>query len=222
MLQDYYEFVDCYFFQLDDEPGALDHDEQDQLTLFYTMYSSLSDESDGFEDVLDSLCNKDDTYNACIDDSGRFEQRDEIKRNVLSHLTDGLERCGQDRSEILQGATFGSIDETLSECYDLIDDIGDGLDPDEVDIESMIDQIRSPVDELASLLSPSSWFTEWEKDKYAIGPFVKCLRQLRVRQERDLAAMKERIKQETANLKTHLEQMIAERHSDARDGTESG
>ena len=61
-LQDYYEFLDSYFLQMGDEPGALSHDEMDQLGVFYTMYSSLSDDSDGFEDILDSLCNKDDEY----------------------------------------------------------------------------------------------------------------------------------------------------------------
>ena len=210
ILLDYYEFVDCYFLQLDDEPDALDHDEQDQLRLFYTMYESLSDESDGFENALDLLCTTDDTYIACTGDSDRCERRDEIKNDVLSHLTDGLERCGHNRSNVLQGAN--SINETLSQCYGIIDEVGDGVDPDEIDIESMIDEIRSPVDELASVLSPSSWFTEWEKDKYAIGPFVKCLRQLRARQERDFAAMKERVEQETANVKEDFEQTLAERH----------
>ena len=80
------------------------------------MYSSFSDESAGFGEVLDSLCNNDETYNACTDEEDQLDQRDEIKRDVLSHLTHGLERCGKNRSEILQGASFGTTDdEMLSE-----------------------------------------------------------------------------------------------------------
>ena len=211
MLQDYYEFVDCYFLQLDDEPDALDHHEQDQLRLFYTMYESLSDESDGFENALDLLCTTDDTYIACTGDSERCERRDEIKYDVLSHLRNGLERYGHDRSSVLQCAN--SIDETLSECDGFIDEVGDGVDPHEIgDIESMLDELRGPVDELASALSPSSWFAEWEKNKYALGPFVERLRQLRARQERKLAAMQKRVEQERANVKEDFEQTLAERH----------
>lgn len=213
MMQDYYEFLDCYFLQSDDEPGALDHKENDQLSLFYTMYSSFSDESAGFEDVLDSLCNEDDTYNACIDDQDRSDQRDEIKRDVLSHLTHGLERCGRDRSEILQGTGFGTTgDETLSECYDIVDDIGEGLDPDEVDIESMLEEIRSPVGELESLLASSSWFAEWEKNKYAIGAFAECLRELRTLQERELEAISKRVERGMADLTVHYELKVAACH----------
>ena len=218
MMQDYYEFLDCYFLQSDDESGGLDHDENDQLSLFYTMYSSFSDESAGFEDVLDSLCNEDDTYNACTDDEDRSDQRDEIKRDVLSHLTHGLERCGKDRSEILQGAGFGSTgDEMLSEWYDIVDDIGEGLDPDDVDIESMLEEIRSPVGELESLLASSSWFAEWEKNKYAIGAFAECLRELRALQERELGATRKRAEREMADLKAYYDQKVATRHSGARE-----
>ena len=178
MLQDYHEFLDSYFLQVGDEPGALSHDETDQLTLFYTMYSSLSDDSGGFEDVLDSLCNKNDEYNACTDDSDRLEQRDAIRSDVLAHLRDGLERCGQDRSEILEGTNGCAVDDGLTECHDLIDEIDAEVDPDEVDIESTLDEARSSVDDLDSMLSPSSWFGEWEKHKYAIDAFVDCLQQL--------------------------------------------
>ena len=183
------------------------------------MYSSLCNDSGGFEDILDSLCSKDDTYNACTDDSDRLEQRDEIKIDVLSHLRDGLERCGQDRSEILQGTNGSAVDDQVSECYEQIDEIGAAVDPDGVDIEPMLDEIGTSVEELEALLSPSSWFGDWKNHKYTIGAFADCLGQLRVLQERDLAAMKRRVEREIANLKTHLEQKVAGSYPEARDGT---
>lgn len=211
MMQDYYEFLDCYFLQADDEPGALDHEENDQLSLFYTMYSSFSEESAGFEEILDSLCAEDDTYKACTDEEDQLDQRDEIKRDALSHLTRGLERCGEDRSEILHGADFSTVDEKLSEGYSLIDDIDQGVDPDEVDIESVLDEIRVPVDELASLLASSSWFADWEKNKYAIDAFTECLRKLRALQERELGAMRKRVEREMSELKAYYDQKVATR-----------
>ena len=69
-LQDYYEFLDSYFLPLDDDLDALTDDEENRLRLFCTAYWSLSEDSDGFEDVLDSLCNADDTYNACVEVNG--------------------------------------------------------------------------------------------------------------------------------------------------------
>ena len=213
MMQDYYEFLESHFLQPEDEYGALDHDENDQLMLFYTMYTSLSDDADGFRDVLDSLCNTDDAFKSCTDDSDRLERRDEIRYDVLSHLTAGLERCGEDRSEMLQGTNFGTIDGILSEHYAAIDEVGEGVDPDEVDIESMIDEIRKWVGTLASSLASSSWFSEWATNKYAIDVFAECLRQLRALQERDLAELKDRAEREVSNLRAHFEQKTAAHHS---------
>ena len=217
MIQDYYDFLDCYFLQSDDEPGALDHEENDQLSLFFTMYSSLSDESAGFGELLGSLCNKDDTYNACTDEEDQLDLRDEIKRDVLSHLTTGLERCGRDRSEILHGVNFGIVDAELSECYSLIDDIDEGTDPDELDIESRLDEIRSPFDELVSLLASSSWFAEWEDNKYTIDVFSECLRMLRAVQERELGAMRKRVEREGTDLKANYDQKVAGHRSGVRE-----
>ena len=134
----------------------------------------------------------------------RGERRDQIKFEVLSHLEDGLEHCGRDRSEILQSTNGSAVDDKVSDCYGLVDEIGAGVDPNEVDLESRLDEIRASVHALKSLLSPSSWFGEWQKHKYAIGPFVECLGQLRTLQERDLAAMKKRVEQKIENLRAHF------------------
>ena len=163
MLQDYYEFLDDYFLHADDEPGNLGP-ERHQLELFYAMYTSLSDDSDDFGEVLDALCEQDYEYISCTDDCDRLERRDEIRHEVLSHLLAGLERCGQDRSEILQSTNSGYIDE-----------------------------ISSPVGDLASSLASPSWFAAWEKNTYAIDEFAACLRKLRAQQHRDLAVLKDRI-----------------------------
>ena len=213
MMQDYYEFLESHFLQPEDEYGALDHDENDQLMLFYTMYTSLGDETDGFGDVLDSLCNSDDAFKACTDDSDRLDRRDEIRCDVLSHLRAGLERCGEDRSEMLHGANFGTIDGILSEHDAVIDEVGEGVDPDEVDIESMIDEIRKCVGNLASSLASSSWFREWATNKYAIDVFAECLRKLRALQEHDLAALKDRAEREASNLRARFEQKAAAHQS---------
>ncbi|MCY4597389.1 MAG: hypothetical protein OXC19_21630 [Bryobacterales bacterium] len=207
MLQDYYEFLEDYFLQADVDPGNLGP-ESHQLELFYTMYKSLSDDSEDFGEVLDTLCAKDYEYTSCTDDCDRIERRDEIRYEVLSHLLAGLERCGQDRSEILQSTNAGYVDEALSEHCSLIDDIGRGVDPDEVDIEAMIDEIRSPVSDLASSLASSSWFGAWEKNTYAIDEFAECLRKLRAQQADDLAVLKDRIELEVVNLRARFEQRL--------------
>ena len=219
MLWDYDEFVDCYFLQGDDDVDSLRHAEEEQLRLYYTMYESISDESAGFDKMLDVWCAADETYIACTDDAEACERREAIKNDVLSHLTNGLARCGQDRSTVLHGAN--AIEETLAECDayldEIIDDVSNGrVDPDDVGEPDQFDELHATVAELAAALAPSSWLTAWAQHPYALPPFVECLRQLRARQERKRAVLQKRVEQDTATMKEWFEQALAAAAAAAR------
>ena len=84
----------------------------------------------------------------------------------------------------------------------------------------MFDEIRSPVGDLESLLASSSWFDEWEKNKYAIGAFAECCRELRALQERDLGAIRKRVERKITDLKVHYERKVVARHSGAGEAEE--
>ena len=202
MWQDYNEFIEDNFL-CGDEPGNLGTEEH-SLQVFYGLYTSLSDGSCGFQEVLDAFCKQDYDYKSCADDDERDERRDEIIRELSSHLLDGLCRCGNDRSEILQTSNY--FDELLSENRSLIDEVDGDVDPDQVDIEAVIDEIRSPVVDLASSLASSSWFPTWEADTFAIDEFAECLRRLRAKQDHDLAILKDRVEREVWNLRSRFRQ----------------
>lgn len=193
-LGDFYEFLDAYFLHGDDEPGDLGP-ESHQLEMFYTMYTLLSDGCGPFDDVLDALCEEDFEHGSSTDDCGRDERLDAIRRDVQRHLVEGLERCGKDRYEALETKNSGYIDEILSEHQSLIDGIGDGVDPDEIDIGTMIDEVRRPVVNLEASLASSSWFASWLKDPHTLNEFAECLCKLRAQQHNDLASLKTHIEQ---------------------------
>ena len=98
-----------------------------------------------------------------------------------------LGRCGQDRSNVREAT---AIEDRLSECCSTIQEMLDE-----------IREIRGQVDELASAFFPASWLTAWEKDTYALDPFVDRLRQLRARHARQLAARQQRIQEEPERVK---------------------
>ena len=202
MGQDYNEFLEDNFLW-GDEAGNLGAEEH-PLQVFYGLYTSLSDDSGPFEEVLVALCEQDHDYKSCADDEERDDRRAAIVREVSSHLLEGLDRCGKDRSEILEATNC--FNEILSENRSLIDEIGGTPHSDEVDIEAMIDEVRWPVADLASSLASSTWFPSWEKDPYAIAEFAASLRKLRAQQDRDLATLKDRAEKEGANLRSRFRQ----------------
>ena len=166
LVLDYDEFVDCYFLQGDDDADSLRPAEDEHLRCFYTMYAEFSDESAGFDQALDEWCTTDEAYLACTGDDEACARREAIKTDALSHLGEGLGQCGQDRATVREA----NFEDRLSECCSTI--------------EAMLDEIREirgEVDELAAAFSPASWLTEWEKNPYALDPFIDQLRQLRAR-----------------------------------------
>jgi hypothetical protein len=202
MWQDYNEFLEENFL-CGDEPGSLGPEEH-TLQAFYGLYTSLSDDSGILGEVLDTLCKQDFDYESCADDDERDERRDEIVREVSSHLQDGLYRCGRDRSEILQATNW--FDEILADNCKLIDEIYRDGDPGQVEVEAIVDEIGRPVADLASSMASSSWFPDWEKHTYTIDEFARCLRDLRAQQDRDLAALKNRAENEVAKVRSHFRQ----------------
>ena len=202
MRRDYNEFLEDNFLW-GDEAGNLGAEEH-PLQVFYGLYTSLSDDSGPFEEILVALCEQDHEYSASADDDERDDRRDAIVREVSSHLLEGLDRCGKDCYEILQAISY--FNETLAEHRSLIDEIGGDAHCDEVDIEAMIDEVRRPVADLASSLASSTWFPSWEKDTYAIAEFAACLRKLRAQQDHDLATLKDRAEKEGSNLRSRFRQ----------------
>ncbi|MDE0107900.1 MAG: hypothetical protein OXJ37_02740 [Bryobacterales bacterium] len=213
-LGEFYEFLDAYFLHEDDGPGDLGT-EFHQLEMFYTMYTLLSDGSGPFEDALDALCEEDFEHGSCTDDCDRDERLGEIRRDVQRHLVEGLERCGKDRYEALETKNSGYIDEILSEHQSLIDGIGGGVAPDEIDIGTMIDEVRRPVLDLEASLASSSWFASWLKHPYTLNEFAECLCKLRAQQHSDLASLKTYMEQRVAELKVRFEQRLAASKSDS-------
>lgn len=206
MWQDYNEFLEDNFLW-GDEAGNLGSEEH-PLQVFYGLYTSLRDASGPFEEVLVALYEQDHDYSASADDDERDERRNEIIREVSSHLLEGLDRCGQDRYEILQATN--NFNESLSENRNLIDEIGSDAGPEMVNIEAMIDEMRRPVADLASSLASSTWFPRWERNTYAIAEFAECLRKLRVQQAHDLAILKDRADKEGSKLRSHFRKQRGE------------
>ena len=163
LVWDYDEFVDCYFLQGDDDADSLREAEHEQLRLFYTMYAELSDESAGFDKALAVWCATDEAYLACTGDEEACARRDAIKNNALSHLSQGLARCGQDRANVREA---NSLDETLSEYCGVIEETLD-----------KVMEIRGQVDELAAAFSRRCCMnTPWGRGRASwagCGPDVK-------------------------------------------------
>ena len=198
ILQEYQEFVDSHYLDLDDH--ELKNDEEEHLTWFYTMYEDLRNDSGGFELVFDSLCNEDSIERCdvcakkqeinirCDECAKKWEfHREMIQESVVSHVTTGLEYCGDDRAEVL--SCCDGIDETLSACLDRIDN---------VDLDT--DEIGGSVEEISRLLSTSSWFEDWKQDKYAIDVFVKCIGKLRDCQKNVFRALRSSHEREFTNI----------------------
>jgi len=207
-LGDFYEFLDAYFLHEDDGPEDLGP-ERCHLEMFYMMYTLLTDGGGTFDDVLDALCAEDFEYGSCTDDCDRDERRDGIRSDVQGHLAEGLECCGKDRYEVQETKNSGYIDEILSEHQSLIDGIGDGVEPDEIDIGAMIDEVRKRVVELEASLASSIWFASWLKAPHTINVFAECICELRAQQHSDLASLKSHIEQRVAKLKVRYEQRLA-------------
>ena len=163
------------------------------------MYESFKDETDDFRDDLNLLCKEDYEYNECTDEDERDDQRINIKFDILRHLTDALERCSLDRSEIQESRDY--IDDKLSYISESLKDNYTDLCCE--DIDCIVKDLRTQLDELKSSLSSSSWYDKWENDSYSLDPFVKCIRQLRAFQERIIADMKARVNGETTRMNVH-------------------
>ena len=195
--QDYEEFVGNYYLEIGDDPGELRGDEEDQLMLFYTMLSSLRDDSDGFNEALDTLWTEDERFDECTDEDEeereekQREIRADIKDSVELHVEHGLERCGTDRSEVR--VSCDAIDERLSEYVGMTDDIGEGCDADDIAAEA--EEIRALVEDVSQQLRASSWFEEWEKHTYALAPFATCLRHLRSLHEKQIDTLTRRVEE---------------------------
>lgn len=202
MVQDYNEFLEDNFLW-GDEAGNLGAEEH-PLRVFYGLYTSLSDDSSPFVEVLVALCSQDHDYSTSADDDERDERRNEIVQEVSSHLLEGLNRCGKDRYEILQA--FNYFNEILSKNRSLTDEVGGDANPDEVDLEAMIDEFRRPVEDLVSSLAPSAWFQGWERNRCAIAEFAECLRSLRTQQVHDLAILRHRAEKEGSKLRSRFRQ----------------
>ena len=184
---------------LDGEDGeSLEEQEESLLMTFYSMYSALEGGDHGFDkimdDILNSLRNEDDE-----DEETREWRRDEEFREVLGHLTRGLERCGEVRKEVLD--YIKRLDgELYYECQDLrneraaSDDFKGGHPERSDDIEAVTN------DASQYFLASDAWFDEWEKGKYAVEVFFDCVRELRCLHVFRLGAAETRVKRKIVQL----------------------
>ena len=188
----YVDLMETCYLETGEEPElSLPEQEESLLMTFYSMYSALQSGDHGFDrivdDVLDSLGDEDDH-----DDYDAYESwRDEEFREIEGHLVRGLERCGEDRTEIR--GYFSSVDDWLAECRDLRDE---PASPDklESDISEVVAQIEASTWSTTQRLSTSAaWFDEWERSEYAMDAFVDCMRRLRLLHENRLGAAKTRV-----------------------------
>ena len=200
----YVELIEAVYLG-GDEGESLEEQEESLLMTFYSMYSTLEGGDHGFDkimdDMLDSLCGEDDE-----DEENREWRRDEEFREVLGHLTRGLERCGEDRREVL--GHVDRIERELSECQDLRNERreSDGFDSFDAGILEGICDIEAGMEDVSQHLSASAlWFDEWEKNKYAVGVFFDCMRQLRCLHGNRLDAAKTRAEREIAEIRKLIE-----------------
>ena len=179
----------CYIEmgEREDVESSLPEQEESLLMTFYSMYSALQCGDYGFDrivdGVLDSLCDEDDH-----DDYDDYEScRNDELREIEGHLVRGLERCGEDRTEVR--GYVSSVEEWIGEYQDLRGE------PD--DLESLVSDIEASTASTAEHLSASAaWFDEWEKSKHAVDAFFECMRQLRLVHQNRFEATRTRVERE--------------------------
>jgi serine/threonine protein kinase len=197
----YVELIEAVYLG-GDEGESLEEREESLLMTFYSMYSAMEGGDHGFDktmdDMLDSLCSDEDE-----DEETREWRREEEFREILSHLTRGLERCGEDRREAL--GHVDRIESGLSECQDLRNERTESDDSD-ADILERICDIEAGMEDVSRHLSASAlWFDEWKKNKCALGLFFDCMRQLRCLYGNRLDAAKTRAEREIAEIRKLIE-----------------
>ena len=190
---------DCYIEmgEREDAESSLPEQEESLLMTLYSMYSALQCGDYGFDRIVDEvlarLRDEDDP-----DDTHESWWRDGEFREIESHLVRGLERCGEDRTEVR--GYVSSVGEWIDEYQDLRGE------PD--DLESLVSDIEASTASTAEHLSASAaWFDEWEKSKYAVDVFFECIRQLRLLHQNRFEAARTRVERaisETAGSRAKL------------------
>ena len=188
----YVDLMETRYLETGEEPElSLPEQEESLLMTFYSMYSALQCGDHGFDrivdDVLDSRGDEDDHDNYDAYESWR----DDEFREIEGHPVRGLERCGEDRTEVR--GYVSSVDNWIAECQDIRDEPA-GPDELESDVSDVIAHIEASTESIAQRLSASAiQFDEWEKSKYAIDAFVDCIRRLRLLHENRFEAAKTRV-----------------------------
>lgn len=150
------------------------------------MYPALQCGDYGFDRIVDEvlarLRDEDDH-----DDTHESWWRDGEFGEIEGHLVRGLERCGEDRTEVR--GYVSSVEEWIGEYQDLRGE------PD--DLESLVSDIEASTASTAEHLSASAaWFDEWEKSKHAVDAFFECMRQLRLVHQNRFEATRTRVERE--------------------------
>ena len=210
--EEYANFVEEYYLSLDDDLADLDNDEESLLAAIFSVYSELKYNTHGsglFDSVFTSLCNDDEAFGLSGDPNDFTEQQEELQEAISTHLVRAVERCGEDRREILAC----QFDEKLSECRGALDDHHDNLDSADVDdierlVEDSADELEASLEAVSQQLAKSSsWLARWAPDKHAIDILVRYVQQLNKLQRAKLDTMRENAEVEVAELRRAIEEL---------------
>ena len=121
----YLDLVKDVYLEHGEEPElSLPEQEESLLMTFYSMYSALQHRDHGFDIIVDEVLaavgnNSDDDDDYDAGDMWRNQEwwRDQECREIEGHLVRGLERCGDDRTEVRE--YVDSVEDWIAQCQDL-------------------------------------------------------------------------------------------------------
>ena len=184
---------DCYLEPCEEPELSLPEQEESLLMVFYSLYSALKYGDHGFDRILDEvlarLGDEDDH-----DDAHESWWRDGELREIVGHQVRGLERCGDDRTEVR--AYISCVEDWITQYQNLRDEPGEQTDSDlrESEVKALVSELEASAERVAERLSASAvWFDEWEKSEYAVDVFFECMRQLRLLHHNGFEAARVRV-----------------------------
>ena len=182
---------DCYLHTGDEPEWSLPEQEESHLMVFYSLYSALKYGDHGFDRIVDEvlarLRDEDDH------DTHESWWRDGEFREIVGQQVRGLERCGDDRTEVREYINL--VEDWTAQYQDLRDEPGEQMDSDLLEsVEALVSESEASAASVAERLSASAaWFDEWAKSDYAVDEFVECMRQLRLLHENQFEAARMRV-----------------------------
>ena len=183
---------ECYLHTGEEPELSLPEQEESHLMVFYSLYSALKYGDQGFDRIVDEVLARlrdEDDHN----DAHESWWQDGEFREILGHQVRGLERCGDDRTEVRE--YVNSVENWIAQYQDLRDEPGEQTDSDLLEsVEALVSESEASAASVAERLSASTaWLGERAKSNYAVDEFIECMRQLRLLHENRFEAARMRV-----------------------------